>query len=115
MTPVGMLPTWRLTRAKAVGAANPNGVHVVSDMAAACHLSRSYFRHAFKNTVGVAPRQWTRQLRIAAARRMLIETSIPLALVGLDCGFAHQAHFTRVFRQEVGMPPGEYRRAGTVN
>jgi AraC-like DNA-binding protein len=53
------------------------------------------------------------QLRAACA--MLAANEAPLPAIGFACGFSDQAHFTRIFRQRVGMTPGDYRavlRAG---
>lgn len=33
-----------------------------------------------------------------------------LAEIALDCGFADQSHFTRVFTREEGTSPGSWRR-----
>jgi len=47
--------------------------------------------------------------RIETAKRLLANTNEPIAGIALRCGFYDQAHFTRVFRREVGMPPGRWR------
>lgn len=48
--------------------------------------------------------------RVHAATRLLAETDMPLALVGLLAGYSDQPHFQREFRTAVGPTPGEYRR-----
>jgi AraC family transcriptional regulator len=51
-----------------------------------------------------------RRLRAERAAALLRTTTRPLIEVAADCGFAHQAHMTRVFRAMFGVTPGEYRR-----
>jgi transcriptional regulator GlxA family with amidase domain len=52
---------------------------------------------------------WWDEDSVAAARE-LATTSKPLSLVALDAGFYDQSHFSNVFRRQLAMTPGEYRR-----
>ena len=74
-------------------------------------------------SLGFAPRSLQRALAqagltysavIAETRRRaaawrLIKTDAPLAEVGFVCGYADQPHFTRDFRDKVGLTPARYR------
>jgi AraC-like DNA-binding protein len=51
------------------------------------------------------------ECRRRAAAWRLMETSISLAEIGFLCGYSDQAHFTRDFRDTVGLPPAKYREA----
>lgn len=84
----------------------------VSEIASACSLSRSHFSRAFKKNTGVSPRDWYQQLRIAKAKRMLLNTCLPISQIGAECGFSDQSHFTRVFTKTVGCTPLSWRRSG---
>lgn len=73
--------------------------------------------------LGLAPRSLQRRLaeqgltysgvvtaaRCRAAAWHLMRATDGTAGTGFVCGFSDQAHFTRVFRQQVGMPPARYR------
>lgn len=50
------------------------------------------------------------QCRVLAASRCLLQVPMPLAEVGFLCGFSDQPHFTRAFRQQVGVTPARYRQ-----
>lgn len=50
-----------------------------------------------------------RRARVRRAQRMLAETDLKLAAIAHEAGFASHAHFTQVFGEEVGMPPGAWR------
>lgn len=83
----------------------------LADMAAACALSPGHFARAFQASTGKTPYRWLLERRVAEARRLLTQTNTPLLQVALACGFASQSHFTRIFRNTVGMPPGVWRRS----
>jgi AraC-like DNA-binding protein len=73
------------------------GVHPV-------HLAREFRRH-YQTTVAA----YVRRLRIQSAAKAMCEGDLPLSEVALNCGFADQAHFCRVFKQVVGLTPREFR------
>lgn len=50
-----------------------------------------------------------RRARIAEAKRLLAETDLKLAAIASETGFPTHAYFTRVFRDEVGSTPSEWR------
>jgi AraC-like DNA-binding protein len=97
-------------RAKEMLRGRMGGTMSVAEIALACNLSRSYFIHAFRETTGQTPHQWLSAQRLERARSLLMEFERPLAEVAAECGFADQSHFTRVFTQSTGAPPGTWRR-----
>ncbi|WP_431108100.1 helix-turn-helix transcriptional regulator [Variovorax paradoxus] len=82
----------------------------ITEIADACGLSRSYFIHAFRETTGHTPHQWLIAQRLEHARALLVNAETSLAEVAAACGFSDQSHFTRVFSQHSGVPPGIWRR-----
>lgn len=102
----GMAPD-RLTRAQAV-LLHPDGT--VAEAAAASGLCGPHFMRAFKATTGETPGEFQRRHRVSAAMARLREGATPIAQIAIECGFADQAHMTRMFRTVVGMTPGQVRR-----
>ena len=80
-------------------------------MADAAGLSIYHFSRVFQREMGVSPQAHVRARRVARARRLLEATELPLAEIAYACGFAHQSHFTAVFRHGTGATPGAYREA----
>lgn len=74
-------------------------------------LSPFYFARVFRAEVGLPPHAYLESVRIGKAQQLLAR-GVPLATVAHATGFADQSHFTRRFRRTIGVPPGQYARAG---
>jgi AraC family transcriptional regulator len=73
--------------------------------------SRGHFVRMFRRATGVTPHQYVLRRRVDHARFLLNQPKgISLIEVAASCGFSHQTHLTRVFREHVGVTPGGYRR-----
>jgi AraC family transcriptional regulator len=83
----------------------------VARIASECSLSRSHFSRAFKKSTGVSPRDWFLHIRLDRAKALLIEGQLSIAEISLECGFADQSHFTRVFTRVAGATPSLWRRS----
>ena len=79
-------------------------------IAAQCGLSRAHFFALFRQCTNLTPSVYTNVLRMEAAIREMTEGNSTLAGISLDLGFSAQSHFTRFFREHLGIPPSEYRR-----
>ena len=77
--------------------------------AQAAHLSPFHFLRVFQASTGLTPHAWLVQRRIERVRRLLGGTT-SLADIAACTGFADQAHMTRLFKAQVGVPPGQYRK-----
>ncbi len=82
----------------------------LSELALLCGLSRSHFVRAFKQTTGLPPHRWLLMQRVKRAKTLLHDTERSITEIALDCGFADQSHFTRVFSKIFGISPGAWRR-----
>jgi AraC family transcriptional regulator len=107
----GGLAPWQERRAKEFIAANLSKSISLQDIADECGLSLAHFSRAFKNSVGMTPHNWLQTHRIALAKDVLLTSQHDLAAIALDCGFADQSHFTRIFSRVSGEGPGAWRRA----
>ncbi len=82
----------------------------LAELAGACNLSVSYFSRAFKQSTGTTPHRWLMAYRIELARELLNDGELAIAQIAERCGFADQAHLTRVFTAAIGTTPGLWRR-----
>jgi AraC-like DNA-binding protein len=84
------------------------------EVAAAHHISLRLLHKLFEEQ-GTSVGRWIRERRLERCRRDLRDpalSDLPASAIGLGWGFADAAHFSRVFREAYGCPPGEYRRLG---
>jgi len=82
----------------------------LSELAALCGLSRSYFIRAFKQITGMPPHRWLLMERLKRAKGLLRGTKLPIAEIAMACGFADQSHLTRVFSKAFRISPAAWRR-----
>jgi AraC family transcriptional regulator len=107
----GGLAPWQERRARELLLANIKRGVALKEVARACDLSVSYFSHAFRHTLGVAPYKWLIEQRVVLSKEKMRDDGLSLSDVAAECGFSDQSHLTRVFRQTVGVSPGAWRRA----
>jgi AraC family transcriptional regulator len=81
----------------------------LATLAAVAQMSPAHFARLFKQTTGRSPHQYVITCRMAYAKRLLVETDMPLSEIGPQVGCADQSHFTALFRQHVSMTPRVYR------
>lgn len=106
----GGLPRWQAKRLTTYIEENLEQPIRSPDLIALTGLSTGHFFRTFKETFGQAPFAYIAGLRIERAQQMMLTTNHSLCQIALDCGMCDQSHLTRLFRQLVGMTPGEWRR-----
>ncbi|MEO1310505.1 MAG: AraC family transcriptional regulator [Pseudomonadota bacterium] len=79
-------------------------------LAAEAGLSESQFSRVFRETIGATPMRFVTEFRVEQAKAMLADPARTIADVAHACGFADQAHLTRVFKQIAGETPSAWRR-----
>ena len=89
---------------------NPGGEHNADSLAAETGYSTSQFFRVFRKTAGCTPYQYILRMRMNRAVELMRKQSLSLLDIALECGFANEAHFSRMFRQHFGLPPGQFRR-----
>ena len=72
--------------------------------------SRSTLESRFRRLLGRSIRDEIIRVCIRRSCVLLVETQLPLAQIAAACGFATASHFSRLFKQEMGTTPGDYRR-----
>ncbi|CAN5307606.1 helix-turn-helix domain-containing protein [soil metagenome] len=82
----------------------------VDDLALQCGLSRAHFFSLFQRDTRVTPMVYANVLRFEAAVARLSGSDAPVGDVAMDLGFSTSGHFSRFFRQHLGITPSDYRR-----
>lgn len=81
----------------------------LATLAAHAGLSRFHMLREFKRHYGMPPHAFQAGLKVAKAQQLL-RARVPPAQVAAACGFADQSHFTRYFKQALGVTPGAFIR-----
>ena len=77
------------------------------------HLSKSYLCRILKEELGCTFTEYTNKLRVEKSKLYLHCGEMSLSEIACAVGFDDQSYFTRVFRRQVGVPPGKYRAGKT--
>lgn len=81
----------------------------ISYYAELCRVDKSYFYKLFKARFGVSPNRYRTQLRLAAAKDMLLHTDLGVGEIAARIGFEDPYYFSRFFTKACGMSPRRYR------
>ncbi len=76
-------------------------------------VSRRWLEKQFQRYLGRTPAEELRRLRIERAKTRLVDSTMSMLEISLNCGFSSQATFSVSFKREVGMSPATYRRQRT--
>ncbi|MCI8549283.1 MAG: AraC family transcriptional regulator [Lachnospiraceae bacterium] len=82
----------------------------IDTIAQAVNISRSECFRCFRLIIGKSPLEYLCQYRISQAANLLSYTDRKLADICYSCGFKSPSYFGKVFRENFGMSPGQYRK-----
>lgn len=83
----------------------------VADYANALGITPTHLTRVCRLTTGRSAKSIAADRVIFEARRLLLETPLPVGRVAQDLGFASPAYFTRAFLHHTGTTPTEFRRS----
>ncbi|MFZ2309446.1 MAG: AraC family transcriptional regulator [Rhodoferax sp.] len=84
----------------------------VDDVIAMSGLNKRGLQRLFQRYVGVGPKWVIQRYRLhEAIAQVQAGKMLSWTALALELGYFDQAHFVRVFRQLVGMAPGEYQKS----
>jgi AraC-like DNA-binding protein len=93
----------------------PEKQWTVPSLAAQVGMSRSPFAARFTALVGQAPMSYLKRWRLQLAARLLQNQALSLSSIAEQVGYESAAAFSRVFKREFGVAPGQYRRHGGIS
>ena len=82
----------------------------LADLAGACGFSPWHAHRLFRAHTGYAPAAYIRRMRLAKSALRLKTEHARIIDVAFDLGFASMDGYTRAFRKEFGINPGEYAK-----
>ncbi|OCT11484.1 hypothetical protein A8709_07390 [Paenibacillus pectinilyticus] len=74
------------------------------------HFNQDYLIRCFKKHRGMTPLQYVQSLRVAEAKHLLANTTLPVDTIAEKVGVSDYNYFIRMFRTSTGLTPGKYRK-----
>jgi two-component system response regulator YesN len=80
------------------------------EIAKSVNMSKSYFHKCFKDIVGKSFNQYVRESRIEKAKLIIEQSNEPIQIIAEKIGYLDEKYFSKVFREQTGFLPSEYRK-----
>jgi AraC-like DNA-binding protein len=74
-----------------------------------CHMSLSTFKRKFKEVYNESPLKYLNKKKINKSIELLKKDDLRISAISYDLGFESLTTFNRVFKQQTGKSPSEYR------
>lgn len=75
------------------------------------NFSPAYLSSLFKRELNISFSDFILDLRMQQAQKLLLQSDKKLHIIAEQTGFYDASYFTKVFKRETGMTPGEFRKA----
>src|SRR5918996_305414 len=95
-----------------IGAGALNG-RSVADLARELGVSERHLRRALEREAGVSPIELAQTHRLLLAKRLLVDSSLPVTQIAFASGFQSLRRFNTAFRERYRLSPSRLRRAET--
>lgn len=82
----------------------------IEQLANRAGFSSEHFSRTFKKITGLSPSTYMLTMKVAAAAEKLLITDSSITQIAESVGFTDLNYFSRVFKQETGKTPSDFRR-----
>ncbi|WP_235287583.1 helix-turn-helix transcriptional regulator [Paenibacillus tarimensis] len=82
----------------------------ISDVGDALNFHPVYIARCMQKQFGCSPMEYLMKYRLEQAKKLLLQTDLPVGQIAQDVGFQQAAYFTSCFGRWEGMTPREYRQ-----
>lgn len=82
----------------------------VSEMASSLKINPDYLSHLFSSVEKITITDYVRQEKIRRGKNLLKYSEYKIQEIAFYLGFCSQSHFTKIFQNQVGIGPSEYRK-----
>lgn len=81
----------------------------LDELASVSCMSKFHFLRLFKTAFGKTPHQFISEVKISQAKNRLVKTSHDVKEIARSLGFKDASTFSRLFKNQVGVYPTQYR------
>jgi AraC family transcriptional regulator len=89
---------------------NMNIGFTVAELAAWMQTSPNQLGQRLRFSTGLSIWRFVQRQRVAMAKMLLMSQTLTIAHIAMQLGYFDQSHFTKAFRDSVGVTPGEFRK-----
>jgi transcriptional regulator GlxA family with amidase domain len=87
----------------------------IDALAARLGLSTRRLERLFGGAFGMPPKRYYDLIRLHRARKLLVETDLPITEVALRCGYLSPTQFSARFHKSFGLSPRRQRQEGLLS
>ncbi len=101
---------------KVMGYIDKNYMHELKNenLAKTASMATNSFLRLFRATTGITLQKFVQKKRIEKAITYMHNQSSSIDQIAEKCGFSDRHHFTKVFKKQVSVSPGIYRKTHTI-
>jgi AraC-like DNA-binding protein len=77
----------------------------VDELAGMANMGTSTFHHHFRSMTALSPLQYQKQLRLQAARNLMLSERLDAATAAFQVGYESPSQFSREYNRQFGAPP----------
>jgi AraC-like DNA-binding protein len=81
----------------------------LENLAEDLNISVGYASYCFKKNMGITIMKYVQKIKVDRAKTLLKSTDNSILQISAQLGFYDQSHFTKTFKQLVGVPPSSFR------
>ena len=110
------IPTVSGTVSRAVEYINSNIEKniTIDELCAEIHMSKNHLCRQFKKATDITIMKYILKTRIVLAKNMLLNENLTITEISNRCGFSSVSYFSRVFKEETGVCPLNYKKEGRL-
>ena len=82
----------------------------VSELAQNVSLNPQYMMRLFKKETNMSVLEYVTEQRILRAKELLLSTDSSIENIAVQLGYYNYTYFMKVFKRNMGMSPGQYRK-----
>ena len=86
----------------------------INELAESFHLSVVHLQRLFKDAFGVTLASYMRSRKLADSLDLVVNSHFGIVDIALEYGFEHAQSYTRAFKAEFGLTPGQLRQSGQL-
>ncbi|MFF2090033.1 AraC family transcriptional regulator [Paenibacillus sp. NPDC058174] len=74
------------------------------------NYNRTYYSSWFMNETGKTPSAYIQEVRVNEAKKLLLNSDMPVLHIAMQVGLEHQSSLTRLFTKHEQLTPSQYRQ-----